>query len=121
MIDWTKPIQQRDGGWAALKKLDEEAGLAIVVREAFGAAYVSNEVDILTGVAWPNGRAPYDIINVPETRTLDFWVNINQGGGHEAYSSKTDADEGAGEERIACIHVVQEYAVGEGPEGDSDG
>jgi len=56
-----------------------------------------------------------DLVNVPEMRVLDVWLNrYPQYICPFVYASKTDADLGAGPNRDACIHVVREYVVGEG-------
>jgi len=58
-------------------------------------------------------KSPWDIINVPEKREL--WLNIYPNtyliG---AYETRTDADNWASSDRIACVRV--EYTEGEGLE-----
>ena len=55
------------------------------------------------------------LFNAPEKRTLDYWVNIYPKSG-TFYSSKESADRFHDPERIACVHIVQEFTVGEGLE-----
>ena len=58
------------------------------------------------------------ILEVPETKKLDIWVNIyrDSGAGVACHSSRSAADLGCmgNINRLACIHMVQDYKVGEG-------
>ena len=62
--------------------------------------------------------ASQPILEVPETKKLDFWVNIyrDSGAGVACHSSRSAADLGCmgNTNRIACVHVVQDYKVDEG-------
>ena len=57
-----------------------------------------------------------DLVEVPETKKLDVWVNVYPDAisTPNAYFDRTTADRHAGISRIACVHVVQDYKVGEG-------
>lgn len=53
--------------------------------------------------------------NVPERRTLDCWLNIyDDGFGAYAARTREQANGVSVGKRIACVHITQEYEVGEG-------
>lgn len=56
----------------------------------------------------------WDLINVPDKRVLEGWVNVY--GDREIHSTcwptKEMAETNARAGRIACVHVRQEYEVG---------
>ena len=73
----------------------------------------------LDGTAGPwASSASNPILEVPETKKLDVWVNVyrDSGAGVACHSSRSAADLGCmgNINRIACVHIVQEYKVGEG-------
>jgi len=51
---------------------------------------------------------------IPEKRVYEAWVNIYSCGDSVVLDSRREADEAASPERIACIHIKQEYTEGEG-------
>lgn len=53
----------------------------------------------------------YDLVEVKPKHTLDLWVYP---GPCRAYDQRARADDGAGPDRVACVHIVQEYTEGEG-------
>ena len=66
-----------------------------------------------TAGSWASS-ASNPILEVPETKTLDFWLNVYPGDQIRAYHVKDHADRSASDARIACVHIVQDYKVGEG-------
>ena len=112
-LDITKPVQTRGGLPARIVCTDRRSFLPVMalVLDACGTeSLVSLTKDFKCTVC-----SASDLINVPEKRTLDFWVNIYpQPRQAYLYASKADADIYTGSDRIDCVHIVQEYVVGEG-------
>ena len=42
-----------------------------------------------------------------------YWVNIYEGSDHGTYTSEEDANDGQGDNRIACVKVTGSYEVEE--------
>lgn len=111
-IDFTKPVQTRDGKPVKIISTDGHPNCPIV-------GYIENR-DV--PVTWnPDGKfcsgaheSEIDLINVPQKRTLDVWVNVYPNNEVFSYSTKETADKLAGTHRLACIHIVREYEEGEG-------
>ncbi|MBA2307271.1 hypothetical protein H0W26_04015 [Candidatus Dependentiae bacterium] len=63
-----------------------------------------------------DGDAPdHDLINMPEKRVLDIWVSLHSDEGSVlVYPAKDLAERWARTDRTSCVHIVQEYVVGEG-------
>lgn len=55
-----------------------------------------------------------DLIEVKPVRVFERWVNIYANGTTPCHSMRQDADRNAGKDRIACLHIRQEYKEGEG-------
>ena len=66
-----------------------------------------------TAFPWASMHSP-NIIEVPETQTLDFWLSVYHHGPGHLHRSRGQADAESSSHRIACIHVTQDYKVGEG-------
>lgn len=104
MIDWTKPVQTRDGRSVRILCTDG------CVNEWPIVGYIGKDV---MPTAWrpsgsvgqPTAKYSGDLINVPEKRVA--WVNIyaNQS------PTRQHADDVGHSSRIACIRV--EYEVGQ--------
>lgn len=57
----------------------------------------------------------YDIISVKKPkRVLDCWVNVYTHRVPALHPFRDRCDKLADEDRIACLHIVQEYEEGEG-------
>jgi len=56
------------------------------------------------------------LFNAPEKRTLDVWLNVYECGESKAWNSEFRANTAAAKDRIACLHIVREFTVGEGLE-----
>lgn len=116
-LDLTKPVQTRRGGkvtiWDASFKRTASGIPTVYGKEEFeGIAYCRTW---RTTGEWDtySGRHYLDLINVPEKRTMDMWVNIYPDAA-SYWANRDDADTCAVKSRLACVHIVQEYAVGEG-------
>jgi len=115
MINWSKPLQTR-GDELPVRDLGELAGgkRAVAVTRKDGTEY-SGERYSSDGRFWEDRVDGYlDVINVPEKRVYERWVNIAPDGTASASSTPGGAETYADHDRIACIHVRQEYEVGEG-------
>jgi len=113
-LDTTKPVETREGRPARIVCKDDGTAWPII-------AMIMNA----GGTEWPHKHSAdgacasrcteQDLVNVPEKRTLDVWLNrYPQYICPFAYPSEADADRGAGPDRIDCVHTVREYVVGEG-------
>jgi hypothetical protein len=117
-FDPTKPVQTRDGRKARIICTDAKGGNPIVaLRTSENGKYEVMELYYEDGRCQASSPG-CDLINIPEKRTLDCWVNVYDRKCAPVceYSSRSYADASAGPDRIACLHIVQEYTVGEGLE-----
>ena len=121
MIDWTKPVQTRDGRKVRVLCTDAPGDFPVVgIVEAgdIDGAYVSS---------WrKNGRLSltddecyqytHDLSNVPEPPvTIKRWVNIYDDHSYNRiHATKRSADENAWSARLACVEVEITYRPGEG-------
>lgn len=112
-LDITKPLQTHDGRpvrFLCLDHLSEWPIIALIMRKD-GTEFISRCA--LDGDS--DGPSVQDLVNVPEKRVLDVWLNrYPRYICPFVYASKADADLGAGPNRDACIRIVREYVVGEG-------
>ena len=103
-IDWTKPVQTRDGRKVRVLCTDGPKR-SPVIGIVDGNTYPS----IWDGKG-KNASSATDLINVPEKRVV--WVNMYPGDhGSYGYDEKAIADDYCGLHREACIRV--EYEVGQ--------
>jgi hypothetical protein len=114
MIDWTKPIQTKDGNkaWQEFTLKTASRYKHIVFVEGVYSEITPALCDDFGVLAPPVGSG---IINVPEKR--DVWINVSRGlsGGllyDGPYESKEQADAHAAENRTACARFT--YTEGEG-------
>ncbi len=102
-IDFTKPVQTRDG-----------RKVVIYCTDAPVAYPVHGRVDGLEepGTWTRDGRFiidsenidPLDLINAPEPKRVS-WVNLYPDQHGDAYKTKAEADEFCAHNRIACVRV----------------
>jgi hypothetical protein len=59
---------------------------------------------------------PADLVNVPEKRLLDVWINVWSNTMFLHESKESAQSKRGGEQPIACLHITREYTVGEGLE-----
>jgi len=114
-IDWTKPVQTRDGRKARVLCTDIVGGFNPVV-----AAYIDGCAELVAlysidGKYFASSDDnPRDLINIPEKQVIEYWVNIYQSLHPGLHLTKALAECSSAPNRIACIRVKQEYTVGEG-------
>ncbi len=105
-IDWTKPIQTKNGKPARYKGTRKSPKMIHCVLYEDGDAeyfiYVNH-----VGMCYENGYpSRLDIINVPAPkRSGTVWVNVYEGGVCEVHNSRNIADSEAGKNRLACVEV----------------
>lgn len=111
-IDFTKPVQTRDGQPVTILTTKREHALYPVVGMVNG-----DEVLVFTakGCLFNNGMEhDLDLVNVQERH--ETWINIyhNEHGCPWVcpYQTKEEADYKAAPERIACVRI--EYKIGDG-------
>jgi len=115
-LDLTRPYHTREGGEAkAVKGPDGKLyGYFITLKngEADGADWDSD------GKWWKEDYPDphqWDLVNVPEPRTVKVWFNVYSGPlGWSGYLTRSDADRTAAPSRIACIEREITFTVGEG-------
>lgn len=116
-LDLTKPVQTRVGGAVeiistTIRGIQKVAGY---VRDSSVIEFWHED-----GRYYETGRkeTDMDLINVPEKRTVEFWVNAYSDGKIGSIcDSKKEADDVSIQNkphRIACLHIVKEFPVGEG-------
>lgn len=118
-FDPTKPVQTRDGRPARILCTDRkctEFPIVAVYSDSDGTECVAcyKASGGWSGSGHPHSR---DLVNVPEKRVLEAWMNVyDPPCDAHAHQSKERADFVARGlvGRIACIHIKQEYTVGEG-------
>lgn len=118
MIDWTKPIQTRDGRPAELLKIGRISSgathLVFIKGENNDDAFWAHE----DGVIYPELPKNEDIINVPVKHKRKVWINMYEDteacASSFTYSSRKTADSHCGMGRIACIEREIEFTEGEG-------
>lgn len=107
-IDWSKPVQTRDGRPVEIitaKGRGDRPIVGYIAESLILSSWLSG------GVRYHDGQNGEDLINVPEEREL--WVRVYSDGyliaqGNKDFSAYEDDD------LFACVHV--KYRVGEGLE-----
>ncbi len=61
-----------------------------------------------------NHKSKYDLIEVKPVRVLEAWINVDNAGATGFFTSRVTADKFAGNNRIACVYIRQEYTEGDG-------
>lgn len=54
------------------------------------------------------------LVNIPEKMAIDQWINVYPNMYIALYDTRGAADGCASNKRIACLHIVREFVVGEG-------
>jgi hypothetical protein len=121
-LDWTKPLQTKSG----LKCKNTGIWLkgtpfnrVVIVEEVSPNPWQNCLRFNEDGKVYSDRVTGYDLINVPEERVLEGWVNIYPYSATSQekftlYKSKHMADREASISRIDCIHITRTYKVGEG-------
>lgn len=115
-FDPTKPVQTKSGKPARILATDRKNSkypiIALVTYPAGGEEVESFRSN---GIFYADASlSERDLINVPEKRTYERWVNVYANNLAASHHSREDADSFAGENRIACFHIKREYVEGEG-------
>lgn len=115
-LDLEKPVQTRDGRVVEIinHKMRGAQPIAGYVGDCEQLYYWS-----ASGSYYGNEQKPCntDLINIPEKRTVEFWVNVYAAGvidGNPCWNSREKADDCAGSSRIDCLYFRREFNVGEG-------
>jgi hypothetical protein len=118
-IDWTKPVQTRDGRKVRVLCTDGPDLWYSVIGMVDGR--LCPETWTIDGVHFANGvTSNLDIINTPDPPvTVTRWVNVYSGGrsGYlhsDLLPDRATADRHACPDRIACVPVWITYRPGEG-------
>ena len=114
MINWEKPIQTRDGRKARVVRTDVKSDhysvICLVTQESGDEFVITCHHDGSRDTTFAGHEA--DIINAPEKRTIEGWVNVYESGhSGDFHSTKEYADATSGRKRIACVHVSGEYEI----------
>lgn len=118
MIDFTKPVQTRDGKRVRILCTD-----ATRTQPVIGTIYedVSDEIYTwsITGEWMTTKGTKYDLINVPERIERDVWVNVypEDRSFDMVHQFKESADRNANESRLACVKIHISCLIGEGFDG----
>ena len=112
MLDLSKPVQTRAGRTAKIFEVIND-GSSWPIHGAYQdstSTWFSRQWRHSGSASYGPSTDPYDLINVPETRTV--WVNVYKDGLGASFNTKDSANNVACPDRIACIKVT--YEVGEG-------
>jgi len=114
-FDPTKPVQYRNG---EIPEVLSTKGRQIISGEKYPIITEDKAGNIRTHkidghTSLFGGESEYDIINIPEKRKLEMWVNVYDDNGYTSHCNKHYADL-LKAKRIACLHIVREYEEGEG-------
>ena len=109
MIDWTKPVQTRDGRKVMIY-CTNAPGMYPVHGRIEGERRASSWT--LDGAVIEGSRGPCDLVNVPpKMLKVDCWINVYPDK-VQIHVSRFGANNNAPESRLACIHVVREVEEG---------
>lgn len=124
MLDFTKPVQTRDG--RRVQIFSHDGGTAFPILGAVESAANQRPPAHWNLQRWtPAGRFyatdapqhPCDLVNVPQRIQRRVWVNVYSAFVSQGWGSKVDADRldsCGGVKRIACIPVDIDCREGEG-------
>jgi hypothetical protein len=118
-VDWSKPLQTRDGRKARLlgviKCDNSEASGTHVVASMLDDSAESVDIVFTNGRSYsPAKDSDDDIINAPERIKREVWLNVYQHSEYYGYDSKDEADDCAMQTRVACVRVQIDCEKGEG-------
>jgi hypothetical protein len=120
-LDLTKPYRTRCG-WKVVvvalpEPIDDAFFVGIVYRGDGRESCIWRHDGRVYG---PTRDMSYDLIQVPETRTVKVWINVYDRKGDIAMCATNEGrehqDQYAARDRIACIEREITYTVGEGLE-----
>lgn len=112
-VDWTKPIQTRDGRKARVICTDAKKSRSVIVlvENSSGGEHVHDYEDNGSHYSVNSEAHVLDVINVPEKRTWKGWINVYENGYIEGFPAKRRL---SSEQCITCIERDISYTVGEG-------
>lgn len=110
-IDWTRPLQTRNGKYKVRVLCTDAKGrlpvVCLVLRDNEDRIQTYTlEGRVITDVDCDN-----DAVNVPEKRTIKGWVNVYNDHSGPIHDSEVVANSVSHEGRIACVYVFGEYEV----------
>lgn len=113
MISMDRKYIYRNGEPARILCVDAPGNYPVVTLDELGRHF-RHDSDGVCNVLGITDE--WDLIEVKEKKTLEFWVNVLPNGGVIAHNRREDADHNTAElqRRIACKHVVITYEEGEG-------
>jgi len=109
-FDHTKPFRCRNGAEAGATKGPDGRlyGWTMTVDGPLMTSWDSRGI-------YGNSASAFDLVNIPQHRTLDVWVNVLEEG--FGYPTKEAAHAAVQRNRwksIACLHIIREFEEGEG-------
>lgn len=92
-IDFTKPVQTRDGRAVRIYATDGggEYPVHMATRDSDGMWYPGSRTE--DGRVHRNGDSPLDLINVPETRTVKAWIVVFDNGSLQPFTDEALAQQ----------------------------
>jgi hypothetical protein len=114
-VDWSKPLQTRDGRKARLLGVINARRRTHVVAITMLSGLEIESRHYPTGLKnESSANCKDDIINTTERIKREVWLNVYESGGITPWADKDTADTHALEGRIACVRVQIDCNVGEG-------
>lgn len=120
-FDITKPYRCRNG--AEAKVVEGGNGWfygCYTIESPLGPSVVSG-IWLGNGIAFNPIDHGYDLINIPQKRKLDVWMNVFERDGHiwtaiheSLESAAMNLEGGYQGRKIACLRIAREYEEGEG-------
>jgi len=116
-LDLTRPVRQKNGLSAWIISTTSKSKVSghsypLSVDYELHSGEIAHASFTLCGELYAGEEDGRNLKNIPEKRTLDCWVNIYPETSMR-FDTRIAADDYKSN-RIACIHIVQEYEVGEG-------
>ena len=116
MIDWSRPVQTRDG--REVRIYAKDGGSDFPIHGAINHPRRGWEVrqwgkdGKITSVS----EFECDLVNAPRRVKVERWINVYKNGACSTHASRVIADDysGTGLDRIACIQICSEVEEGEG-------
>ena len=113
-FDPTKPVRYRNGKPARILCVDRPHPYCPIVSMDDVGGLLHHYRDGRTLPEQDKQGTPWDLVNIPEEREVEFWVNVYRDRIASPCLSKNQADGYADTGRIACLHFKRKFTVGEG-------
>jgi len=117
VIEMGKTYKTREGSPVRLYTVNGANASQPIVGERFVHADVWHTSTWDTQGRWTydGSEHKFDLIEVKPQRVYERWVNIDKNGLSYTYNTPDDAASFASRvDRIACLHIRQEYTEGDG-------